>query len=369
MPHYNPDIPYWLATLYLQGIGPVRFIRLLEHFHDIKRIFGASAEELKACGLLENQIQSLKNPNWDAVDKDLIWCEKNDCHLISYVDEYYPKLLREISSAPLLLFVKGDITSLLKSQLAIVGSRNPTVTGRETAEQFSYCFAQADLVITSGMALGIDAASHHGALNAGGKTIAVCGTGLKHIYPASNKKLAQRIQENGALISEFPPDASPKAEHFPRRNRVISGLSLGVLVIEAALRSGSLITSRFAIDQGREVFALPGSIHNPLSKGCHYLLRQGAKLVETAQDVLEELGTINATITYVERKKHNLDQGQQRLLSQIGYEITPLDAIIIRSGLTTAKVSYMLLLLELEGYVISVPGGYVRVGSIVNSLS
>lgn len=258
-------------------------------------------------------------------------------------------------------YLFGVILIYSRPQLAIVGSRNPTPTGCELAEQFAYYLAEAGLVVTSGLALGIDGGGHRGAINARGKTIAVCGTGLQHVYPNSHRQLAEDIIQNGALVSEFPPDTLPKAKHFPMRNRVISGLSLGVLVIEAALKSGSLITARLAIDQGREVFALPGSIHNPLARGCHQLIRQGAKLVETAGDILEELGAMHAVITpLIPSKKGSLDAPYQEVLKQIGYEITTLDAIILRCGLTAGKVSSMLLLLELEGHVQSVPGGYVR---------
>jgi len=354
------DLPYWLAALYLKGIGPVRFRRWLVHFGDIKTLFTASPQELAEAGLTSDHIKNILHPNWLPIEKDLAWSEKINCHLISCLDSRYPALLAEIYDAPLLLFVRGDVALLTKPQLAIVGSRNPTASGAELAEQFAYYLAKAGLAITSGLALGIDAASHQGALNAKGHTIAVCGTGLQYIYPASHQKLTQEIVEKGAVISEFLPLTPPKAKQFPMRNRVISGLSLGVLVIEAALRSGSLITARCSLEQGREVFALPGSIHNPLARGCHQLLRQGAKLVETAQDVLEELGTLKIAAMQVIEKTINLTESQQNVLTQIGFEITALDAIIMRSGLTTVEVSSMLLALELEGYIKTVPGGYIR---------
>jgi DNA processing protein len=248
----------------------------------------------------------------------------------------------------------------------MVGSRNPTRTGQETARDFASTLSKVGMVITSGLAQGIDAVSHQGALEGGGQTIAVTGTGLDRVYPASNRELAHAIVDGGgALVSEFPPGTLPQASNFPRRNRIISGLSLGTLVVEAALRSGSLITARLASEQGREVFAIPGSIHNPLARGCHQLIRQGAKLVESAGDILEELAPqLHAVLAteqapaaeYVEL----LDQASQSLLACIGDEATPVDRLVERSGLTAESVSSMLLILELQGFVESAAGGYAR---------
>ncbi|MHB1946882.1 MAG: DNA-processing protein DprA [Gammaproteobacteria bacterium] len=362
MQTYCNDIYYWLAAIRLDGIGPIRLRCWLDYFGTLKKFFAATTTDLQSAGLTPRQINAVKNCDFRAVEKDLLWCSENNCSLITSDDEKYPTLLREIPDAPLLLFALGDVSLLSQPQLAIVGSRNPTPMGSQMAEEFGYYLTKAGLIVTSGLALGIDAASHKGALNAEGKTIAVCGSGLQHIYPASHRKLAKEIINNGAVISELPPDTRPIAKHFPMRNRVISGLSMGVLVVEAALRSGSLITARFAVDQGREVFALPGSIHNPLTRGCHQLIRQGAKLIETAEDILEELGALNAIIPKRSKDPGSklLDTKQLDLLKQIGYEITSLDAIIMRSGLTAGEVSSMLLSLELEGYVQIAPGGYVR---------
>lgn len=362
MNNFNADNYYWLAAMRLPGVGPIHLQRWLNYFGEIKNIFAATLAELLAVGVSPRHAHALKNVDWRDVQSDLDWCEQNACQLIRRDDVLYPPLLREIPDAPLLLFVRGDVRLLTQPQLAIVGTRNPTPSGRELAEQFAYSLAAAGLVVTSGLALGVDAASHRGALLANGKTIAVCGTGLQHIYPASNHQLAEEIMRVGAIVSEFPPDTLPKAKHFPQRNRVISGMSLGVLVVEAALRSGSLITARFATEQGREVFALPGSIHNPLARGCHQLIRQGAKLIETAADIIEELGALKAVLlpSPQSRKMTALDSERRHLLEQIGYEITALDAIIMRSGLTAGEVSSMLLSLELEGYVQIAPGGYVR---------
>ena len=254
-------------------------------------------------------------------------------------------------------------------QLAIVGSRRATASGLQTAEEFAYHLAMSGLVITSGLALGIDGASHRGALNANGHTIGVAGTGLNQLYPPANRKLAVEIMERqGAVISEFPLNTFPKAANFPRRNRIISGLSVGVLVVEAALKSGSLITVKHALEQGREVFAIPGSIHNPLARGCHHLIRQGAKLVETASDIQEELHGFASLAARPEQPgsgagalKMSLENS--KIFEHIGYETTPIDMIILRSGLTAAEVSSILLKLELQGFVQSVTGGYIRVAT------
>jgi DNA processing protein len=336
----------------------------LESFGDIKTVFAASTTDLQAIGLTPQQVHSLKTPDWHNAEKELRWCEKNNCRLMTFIDPHYPPLLCEIPSAPLLLYVRGELSLLSQPQIAIVGTRHPTASGCELANHFAYALAKAGLHITSGLALGIDAASHRGALRADGKTFAVFGTGLNCIYPASHRELAEEIlAKGGALISEFSPSEPPKAAHFPQRNRIISGLSLGVLVVEAAIRSGSLITARYANEQGREVFAVPGSIHNLFARGCHHLIRQGAKLVETAEDILEELGALQAITapikTITQAKKHvTLPPSLRALLAHIGYEVTALDTIILRSGLTASEVSSMLLSLELEGFIKTIHGGY-----------
>jgi DNA processing protein len=273
--------------------------------------------------------------------------------------------LLQIPDTPPVLYIHGNVDILSGLQISMVGSRNPTVSGRRTASEFASCLAFAGLTITSGLALGIDAASHCGALDAGKPTIAVMGTGLDRVYPASHRDLAHRIAEYGALVSEFPIGTAPRPENFPRRNRIISGLSLGTLVVEAAMRSGSLISARYAADQGREVFAIPGSIHNPLSRGCHALIRQGAKLVETAQDILDELGSLAAATTETTRscdavtaaQSPELGDDYMQLLELMGYNHTSVDMLVETSGLTPAVVSSMLLQLELKGFIASCPGG------------
>jgi DNA processing protein len=304
-----------------------------------------------------------RRPDWQRVEQDLAWLERPGNGLLPLDDPRYPPLLRQIPYPPPLLFVHGDPDCLRLPQLAIVGARNPTPLGRETAQRFAAHLAECGLLITSGLALGIDAAAHEGALAGGGRTIAVMGTSLDRVYPARNRDLAHAIAERGALVSELAIGTPPTAENFPRRNRLISGLALGVLVVEAAAQSGSLITARLATEQGREVFAVPGSIHNPLAKGCHALIRQGAKLVETAADILEELGALAAATGEVAASRTSaptpvvLDEEYRHLLAAMGDEPVGIDLLVDRCGLTAEALSSMLLILELEGYVAAMPGG------------
>ena len=281
-------------------------------------------------------------------------------------DAGYPPPLRTIADPPPLLHVRGDATALLAPAIAIVGSRQPTPSGRETAFDFARGLAAAGLVVASGLAAGIDAAAHRGALAAGGRTVAVCGTGLDVVYPGTNAELATRIAAQGALVSEFPPGTRPLPHHFPRRNRLISGLALGVLVIEARHRSGSLITARLAAEQGREVFALPGSIHNPLARGCHRLIRDGARLVETVEEVLAGLqadlfGALAAGPAQAPGSAGfsggPLDRDSKILLNACGFEPVDVDTLVARTGFPAGSVASMLVLLELRGEVESCAGG------------
>ena len=320
-------------------------------------------------GLPEKAIAALRQPDEAAIDRDLDWLARPGNRLLCLSDPDYPALLAEIKDPPPVLFVHGDPALLNQPQLAMVGTRNPTATGRETAKQFAAHLGGAGIVITSGLAAGVDTEAHRGALDGGGATIAVMGTGPDRIYPANNHRLAHRIAENGALISELPPGSPPLPEHFPRRNRIISGLALGVLVVEATVESGSLITARLATDQGREVFAIPGSIHNAQARGCHALIRQGAKLVETATDVLEELAPLamagvelnladqGQDEVAAEVDKPGLDPEYRQLLSCLDGEPVPIDLLVERSGLTAEAVSSMLLILELQGLVTGAAGG------------
>ena len=285
----------WLALIRAPGIGSASMHKLLRHFGSIAAVFSASAAQLHAAGLKPATCEAILHPNESLIASDSAWLEEPGHRLVTRGDPDYPPLLGEIPGPPAALFLKGNPELLRLPQLAIVGSRNPTSGGAQNATEFSKHLASCGLGICSGMATGIDSASHLGALQAGGFTIAVVATGLDRVYPASNRALAHKIASEGLLISEFPPGIGPKATHFPSRNRIISGLSVGVLIVEAALKSGSLITARLAAEQGREIFAIPGSIHNPLARGCHGLIRQGAKLVETAEHILEELSPLLAS--------------------------------------------------------------------------
>ncbi len=300
------------------------------------------------------------------IERDLRWLEGPGRSLLASADPRYPAQLAAIPGSPAALFIEGDPAQLSRPQVAIVGSRAATSAGRENAFEFAARLAAHGFAITSGLATGIDAAAHEGALAAGGVTIAVCGTGLDRIYPAENRELAGRIAATGALVSEFPTGTPPHAHHFPRRNRLMSGLARGVLVVEAAARSGSLITARLAGEQGREVMAIPGSIHNPLARGCHRLIKDGAALVETVDDVLAALGLFGAagaanpaaeTRNVAENPDGELDSDAEMLLNALGFEPADLDRLVERTGLAAQSVISTLQLLELEGRVESQAGG------------
>ncbi|ADJ29788.1 DNA-processing protein DprA [Nitrosococcus watsonii] len=358
---------YWLALHRAPGVGSISFCRLLEKYGSPAAIFAAPE---RVAGLSGEVRHYLRQPDWKAVEQDLKWLEQPDHYLLTLADPEYPQLLREIPDPPPVLFIHGDPSLLSLPQLAIVGSRNPSPAGAETAAQFATYLANSGLVISSGLALGIDAAAHEGALAAKAATIAVAGTGLDRVYPARHHALAHAIAESGALVSEFPIGTPPLPRNFPRRNRLISGLSWGILVVEAALQSGSLITARLGAEQGREVFAIPGSIHNPLARGCHHLIREGAKLVEAAQDIWEELGALAGAIPNLQFQESpkeieaSTDDPEYRLLLEcLGYDPLPIDRLVERCGLTAEAVSSMLLVLELQGCITALPGGhYLRCG-------
>jgi DNA processing protein len=299
------------------------------------------------------------------------WLEGRRHHVVPFTDLRYPALLRSAGRCPVALYVVGNVSVLSDPQLAIVGSRNPSPAGRDTAFEFAESLAACGLSITSGLAVGIDTAAHRGALKAQGVTLAVLGSGADIIYPRSNRPLSEQILVQGALISEFPLGTPPRAENFPRRNRTIATLSLGTLVVEAARRSGSLITARLAGEHNRELFAVPGSISNPLSRGCHELIRHGAKLTESAADILSELN-FSAFFELCRRAPGSLaqppwieagmDKDHKILLDALGFDPTDLDALVVRTGFKAEAVSSMMLILELEGHVQAAPGGrYSRV--------
>jgi DNA processing protein len=394
---------YWLALMRAPGLGPVKFMQLVKHFGNPREVFEADQAEWEALNLTEELINYLIAPDWKAVEKDQQWLEQPGNYLLIINDPDYPAQLRAIDSPPPILFVCGDCALLSSKQLAIVGTRRPSREGEQTANEFAEYLSHQGITITSGMALGIDGASHWGALAGSGKTIAVAGTGLSRVYPAKHRQLAHQIVQTGAIVSELPPDTPVRSYHFPIRSRIVSGLSLGTLVVEAPVKSGALYTARHAQKQGREVFAIPGSIHNPLTKGCHLLIKEGAKLVETAVDILEELQNshiytvqtqiimpaapttaekTSATITTLDLEPPitptltahsepvpapkggtpDLNDNYARLLEYLALGPTSIDDLVEHSQLTASEISSMLLILELDGQVtVQVGGLYERI--------
>jgi DNA processing protein len=364
------ELKAWLMLARVPGLHAGTVQPVLPQFGSVTALVRSSPSSLRAAGLPPAAADALTKAE-SLVEADLRWLEQEHHHFVPYGSPDYPELLAGIADPPLGLFVQGNPEVLALPQLAVVGARNPTPIGRENAYDFAAHLARCGLTITSGLALGIDAASHEGALHGGGATVAVCGTGLDVHYPRANRELAAAISRNGALISEFPLGTPPLKANFPRRNRVISALSLGTLVVEAAVQSGSLITARLAAEQGREVFAIPGSIHNPLARGCHQLIRQGAKLVETADDIFVELRALTSTLGAARPaalssadatdSRRVLDKEYEILLDALGFEPASVDSVIERTGLKADEVASMLLILELEGHIDPYPGGlYVR---------
>jgi DNA processing protein len=377
----SEELQYWVSLLRVSGVGPINFQKLLTAFGSPKAVFSANINAIKQAGVSQAVAESIKNTSLDEIKPDIEWLESaENHHIVTLECNEYPQLLKQISNPPPLLYVHGNYSLLKDPQLAIVGSRNPTQGGKDSAYDFAKYLAQSGLCISSGLALGIDGIAHQGALDADAPTIAVVATGVDRVYPARHRRLAHRIVEQGAIVSEFPVGVQPKAENFPRRNRIISGMSYGTLVIEAALQSGSLITARLASEQGREVFAIPGSIHNPLARGCHQLIRQGAKLVETAQDIFEEMASVvdlqsvnnNAQMNrsvdretlFTEKKQGStgLDASQEMLLEKMGYDPVQIDQLVPRTDMSVEEISAMLLILELQNYVCASGGGtYTRI--------
>jgi DNA processing protein len=365
------DTAAWLALLRAPGVGCQTLSPLIAAGRSPRDLLTNPPD-----GLYRAAPGYFDAPDWAAVEQDLEWLDEPSNRLLTIDQPAYPPRLRELADPPSGLFLHGDPELLELPQLAIVGSRHPSRSGEQTALAFAEALAAAGLVISSGLAAGIDAAAHHGALKAGGLTIAVAGTGLDRVYPASNRALAHEIAAQGLLVSEFPLGTPPKAGNFPRRNRILAGLALGTLVIEAALKSGSLITARLAAESGREVFAIPGSIHNPLARGCHRLIRDGAKLVEVADDILEELAPLltglipaKTTAALTDRPPvagddgEHLDPQHQAVLEALGYDPATTDQVVERTGFPANEVSSILLLLELRGHVSSSAGGqFTRLG-------
>ena len=369
------ELSAWLRLTLTPGVGNDTARKLLAAFGSAEAVFEQSQTALRQLGsdkLVSAIIaEPLKLP--ELLQATVDWLAGGDDRIVAPIGSmHYPATLLDIEDPPLVLYMLGSQLNRAQAainnvalSLAIVGSRNPTPQGESNARQFAKAFAEQGLCIVSGLALGVDGAAHDGALLGGGQTIAVVGTGLDRVYPKKHLALAHRIADNGLIISEFPIGTPPLNANFPKRNRIISGLSVGTLVVEAALKSGSLITARLASEQGKDVFAIPGSIHSPQSRGCHYLIKQGAKLVETAQDVMEELkiplsrGTTppNDDDETSEGLTSFSSGGDSAFLSALGFDIVSLDALQARTGLPTPELQAKLLALELDGFVTRLPGG------------
>ena len=360
---------YWLAASRWLGMGPAHLLEVLGQIQNIEEIFTCSPETLASLHIPPKLIATREEINWRGVDDDLAWAEQSaQQKIIAYNDVDYPNLLKHIPAPPLLLYIRGKLEVLQQPALAIVGTRHPSAMGKEMAAAFAGSCVQVGLGVISGLAQGIDAFAHRGALSAGGLTLAVLGSGLDCIYPKQNQKLSEQIAADGLMISEFSPKMKPHSLHFPRRNRIISGLSVGVLVVEAALRSGSLITARYASEQGREVFAIPGSIYSNLARGCHSLIRQGAKLVESIDDICEEL---SSTVDFLGKTRQDrvpnqatiagLSPLQQQIWQALDDAPSTLDQLMGRCELSLTQLQYELMQLQLLGYIESVTGGYQRI--------
>ncbi|MDB5810552.1 MAG: protecting protein DprA [Betaproteobacteria bacterium] len=361
MPTTDPvEAGQWLRLALIPGVGAVTLRSLLTEFGSPEAILAASQASLRKLAPPEVAAAIADGGNAEATEPALAWLEQPDNYIVTLADAEYPQLLLQTVDPPPLLYVKGRLELLNRPALAIVGSRNSTAQGAENAAEFARALSIGGLTIVSGLALGIDAAAHRGGLAGAGSSVAFVGTGLDVVYPARNKSLAHELAAKGALISEYPLGTPPLAANFPRRNRLISGVSLGCLVVEAALQSGSLITARLANEQGREVFALPGSIHSPLAKGCHRLIKQGAKLVDDANDILDELKLTGHVSN--PRIPPAVDSEQAALLEHLGYEPCEFDLLCTRAGIGADTAAGLLLTLELCGLVESLPGGrYQRI--------
>jgi DNA processing protein len=348
----------WLQLTLTPGLGGAAIRDLLGKFGLPKNVLARKAGDLAAF-VPAHAIEALHSETVrQAVERAMAWASMTGHFIVTLADEAYPRQLLEIPDPPTLIYAAGRIELLRREALAMVGSRNATAQGEANAQSFAKAFSEAGITIVSGLAMGIDAAAHRGALAGPGSTIAVLGTGVDIVYPKRNAELADQIRDGGLLVSEFALGTAPAAHNFPRRNRLISGLSRGCLVVEAASSSGSLITARTAADQGRDVFALPGSIHSPLSKGCHALIKTGAKLVESAEDVLGELSGFRPS-GYASTALSNTPAALDGvgLLGHMGHDPVDVDSLCTRAGLSAEQVSSELLRLELEGRVTALPGG------------
>ena len=366
----------WLLITRTKGLGIQKIKQLLSYYTCIENVFSERSfpAHLK---LSQSIVNALINPDLKSIEHDLNWLEKANNHILSFDDALYPPLLKKTDSPPPLLFITGNPECLLTPQLAVVGSRNASTVGLKNTRSFCYSLAKGGLTITSGMALGVDGMAHKAAIDAQGQTVAVMGTGLDSVYPSKHKELAHEIAKNGALVSEFHTNTKPHSYNFPRRNRIICGLSLGTLVMEASIKSGTLITARQTMEINRPVMAIPGSIHSPMARGCHFLIKQGAKLVESADEIVEELAPLAQSLSLQLKEtlktlgektdkstktEEKFDNEHLLVLENIQYEATPLEEIIRKSGLTAQDIASILLILELEDKINTLPGAcYVRV--------
>ncbi len=355
------QLSYWLTLYNAYCKGPL-IKHLLTIFNSAENICKAPAPDLLAAGVKILQIKALKEPDLYLIDTEMRWGLENQHNILSWDHPAFPEWLKSIYDPPLVLFTKGKVEALNHRQIALVGSRNPTHPGKEIAYSWAHELAKAGITVVSGLAIGIDGAAHQGALSAKGFTVAVLGSGLEFIYPTRHIPLAEEIMENGVLASEFSPRTRPLAQNFPQRNRIISGLSLGVCVIEAAPGSGSLITAKMAAEQGREVFAVPGSIQNPLAKGCNALIQEGAKLVMHVSDILNELQHFRSDCSIIKDQfiPMPLDSSMKQLLECVDYHVTTVDQIQVRSKKPIEQVIALMTDLELQGCVYATAGGYVR---------
>ena len=359
------ELAAWLRLAQAPGLGFMTAHRLLSAFGSPAAVFDAGAAQLQDLvgDKLARALLAPPSPTVLALtDKTLAWAALDGNQLLTLADDAYPRLLLEIPDPPLMLYAKGRVALLNRPSLAIVGSRNASAQGAAHARQFAQALSAAGLTVISGLALGIDTAAHEGALPEDGRTVAVIGTGADIVYPARNHALAHRIAEQGCIVSEYALGTPALPANFPRRNRIISGLAAGTLVVEAAAQSGSLITARLAAEQGRDVYAIPGSIQSPLARGCHDLIRQGARLVETAHDILNDFHGLQSPARAQEKPAHlpASDHTDNDLLKIIGYDPVSLNVLAARAGLDTATINAQLLTLELDGQVEMMAGGMVR---------
>jgi len=362
----------WLTLVHTKGLGPSLLRKLQEALGSIDAILGSSDSKLRQAGLPEKVITAMRSVDDSLIETDLNWLnDADDRSIITRESALYPAMLKEIADPPLVLYARGDTDVLNTPQLAIVGSRKPSHSAENHAFDLARQLAGYGITVTSGLALGVDGCAHRGALAAGGYTVAVTATGLDRVYPAKHQQLAREIAANSVIVSEFPIGTNPNAGFFPRRNRIISGLCYGTLVVEAAIKSGTLTTAAHATSQAREVFAIPGNIDNPQSRGCHALLKKGATLVETVADILEPLAPMLALAVPPETKTEATSDGgspndeqslkrapsETKLLEALGHDSMSLDELIERTGFDTQTATNLALDLELEGVIKKIAGG------------